>query len=116
MRHIHPVETYGLKFNMEGLSVSILTDTRYFEELARFYKTDLLIIAVVFYEPRPGIDHLSLPEVEALIRKIKPKKTILTHFGMTMLKAKPHVQAQALSERLGTEVVAASDGMVLDFP
>jgi len=115
MRHIHPSETYGLKFKMNGVSVSILTDTRYFEELTDFYKTDILIISVVFFEPRPGIDHLSLTEAQDLIKQIKPKKAILTHFGMTMLKAKPHIQAQVLTRRLGIEVEAAYDGMMLNF-
>ena len=115
MRHIHPAETYGLKFKMKNTSVSILTDTKYFKELEYFYKTDLLIISVVFFEPRPGIDHLNFSDVETLIRDIKPKKAILTHFGMTMLAAKPHIQAQDLSRKLGIEVLAAYDGMGIDF-
>lgn len=115
MKHIHLVETYGLKFKIKDTSVSILTDTRYFKELANFYKTDILIISVVFFEPRLGIDHLCLADAESLIKDIKPKKAILTHFGMTMLKAKPHIQAQGLSKRLGIEVKAAYDGMTLEF-
>jgi phosphoribosyl 1,2-cyclic phosphodiesterase len=113
MKHIHPVETYGLKFEIKNTSVSLLTDTKYFKELVDFYKTDILIICVVFFEPRPGIDHLNLLDVESLIKDIKPKKTILTHFGMTMLKAKPHIKAEELTKRLGIEVVAAYDGMTL---
>ncbi len=125
MRHIHPVETYGLKFSLNAvpqnagkinnITVSLLTDTKYFNELIDFYKTDILIISVVFFEPRPGIDHLNFSDVESLIREIKPKKAILTHFGMTMLAAKPHIQAEALTKKLGIEVVAAYDGMTLNF-
>ena len=115
MQHIHPVETYGLKFKIKDTSVSLLTDTRYFPELADFYRADVLIIAVVFFEPRPGIDHLCLADAERLIQEIKPKKAILTHFGMTMLKSRPHIQAEKLSKKLGIEVTAASDGMRLDF-
>jgi phosphoribosyl 1,2-cyclic phosphodiesterase len=115
MRHIHPVETYGLKFNIRNTSVSLLTDTRYFPQLADFYRADLLIICVVFFQPRPEIDHLSLSEAESLIKDIKPKKAILTHFGMTMLKAKPHLQAEKLTQKLGLEVLAAYDGMSIKF-
>lgn len=93
MRHVHPVETYGLKFTIKNTTASYLTDSKYFEELKDFYKTDILIICVVFFEPRPGIDHLNLADVETLIASIKPKKVILTHFGMTLIKAKPHIQA-----------------------
>lgn len=115
MRHIHPVETYGIKFNMHKTSVSLLSDTKYFKELENFYKTDILIISVVFYQPRPGIDHLCLLDAESLLKEIKPKKAILTHFGMTLLAAKPHIQAQDLSLRLGVEVQAAYDGMTVVF-
>lgn len=115
MKHIHPVETYGIKFGINKTSVSILTDTRYDSELIDFYRTELLIVSVVFFEPRPGIDHLCLSDAEQLITQIKPKKAILTHFGMTMLKAKPHIQAEELTRKLGIEVLAAYDGMTIDF-
>ncbi len=115
MRHIHPTETYGLKFNLGDTSIGLLSDTKFFKDLEGFYKTDLLIISVVFFDPRPGIDHLCLADAEEIIKACKPKKAVLTHFGMTMLKAKPHIQAQKLTERLGIEVVAAYDGMSLKF-
>ncbi|MFA6129860.1 MAG: MBL fold metallo-hydrolase [Candidatus Omnitrophota bacterium] len=115
MRHIHPCETYGLKFKIGKTTVGLISDTRYFPELADFYKTDVLIIAVVFYEPRQGIDHLSLNEAGMIISTLKPGKAVLTHFGMTMLKANPLKQAEKLSKELGVEVIAAYDGMKLDF-
>lgn len=115
MPHIHPITTFGLKFRIEDTSVSLVTDTRYFSGLKDFYDTDILIIAVVFAEPRPDIDHLSLPEAELLIKEIKPKKAILTHFGMTMLKARPQRLAEELSRKLGINVQAAYDGMKLEF-
>jgi phosphoribosyl 1,2-cyclic phosphodiesterase len=115
MRHIHPVETLGLKFKIKNTSISLLTDTRYFKGLNKFYQTDIIIICVVFKEPRPGIDHLSLDDAAQIISDIKPKKAILTHFGMTMLKAKPRIQAEELSKKLGIEVIAAGDGMSLEF-
>ncbi len=115
MRHIHPVETYGIKFKIKDKTISFLTDTKYFKGLRDFYSTDILVLSVVFFSLRPDIDHLSLLEVEDLIKDLKPKKTILTHFGMTLLKAKPHIQAQSLKEKLGLEVVAAYDGMTLKF-
>ena len=37
----------------------------------------------------------------------------VSHFGMTMLKAKPRELAAAMSDRLGLEVLAARDGMTL---
>lgn len=115
MRHIHPVETYGLKFKIGDLSVAFLADTKYFAELTDFYKSDILIICVVLFEPRPEIEHLCFFDVESLINQIKPKKAILTHFGMSMLKMKPYKQCEELSKKSGIDVVAAYDGMTLDF-
>ncbi len=115
MRHIHTVETYGIKFKIGRTSVSYLVDTKYFPELKDFYSTDILIISVVFYQPRPEIEHLSLADAKQIISSTQPQKAILTHFGMTMLKAKPHLLAQELTKELGIEVAAAYDGMTLSF-
>ncbi len=115
LRHIHPVETYGLKFTLNGKTISLLSDTRYFKELIDFYKTDILIIGVVFAQPRPDIDHLCFDDVRHIVNQIRPKKVIMTHFGMTMLQAKPHLKAEELSKELGIEVEAAYDGMTVDF-
>jgi len=104
-----------LKFKIGKTTVGLISDTRYFSELADFYKADVLIIAVVFYEPRQGIDHLSLKEAGMIINRLKPAKAVLTHFGMTMLKADPFKQAEKLSRESGVEVIAAYDGMKLDF-
>ncbi|MDD5080096.1 MAG: MBL fold metallo-hydrolase [Candidatus Omnitrophica bacterium] len=115
MRHIHPVETYGLKFKINGKEVGLLTDTRYFAQLADFYDVEMLIAGVVFREPRPGIDHLSVAELKGLILGLKSKgrlkKVILTHFGMSMLKAKPRNVAMDLARETGVDVIAATDGM-----
>ena len=115
VKHIHPVETYGLKFHLAKIGISLIVDTRYFKELESAYKADILIINTVFFSPHPDIDHLCLEDVQNLIRNIKPKTAILTHFGMTMLKAKPHLIAQQLKERLNTEVISAYDGMRFEF-
>jgi ribonuclease BN (tRNA processing enzyme) len=61
------------------------------------------------------IDHLSIEDVKSILKEVKPRLTILTHFGMTMIKAKPWVVAAELEKELGLKVIAASDGMKLDL-
>ncbi|MDD4910564.1 MAG: MBL fold metallo-hydrolase [Candidatus Omnitrophica bacterium] len=112
-RHRHPAETYGLKIKLAGSSVSLITDTAYFGGLEDFYKADILIISVVFYEPRPDVQHLSFPEAKKIIENIRPKKAVLTHFGMTMLAHKPHILCEAFARESGIDVSAAYDGMTL---
>jgi ribonuclease BN (tRNA processing enzyme) len=115
VRHIHPVETYGLLFKTEKHTFSYIADTRYFDGLLKSYGGELLIINVVFSEPRPEIDHLSVPDAKRLITELKPKVAILTHFGMPMWRARPWEIAQRLTEETGVRVVSARDGMRFDL-
>ena len=113
LRHVHPVETYGLVFHSGGHSIAYITDTRYFDALLKSYKkADLLIINVVLTEPRPTVDHLTLAEAEKIIAGVKPKAAILTHFGMNVWRAHPWEAAAAITERTGVRVIAARDGMI----
>jgi ribonuclease BN (tRNA processing enzyme) len=115
-RHIHPVETYGLVFESPGYTTGYIADTRYFEGLAKSYTgSDLIIINMVFIEPRPPIDHLSVPDVERLVKEIKPKTAILSHFGMHVWKARPWLVAEELAQKTGIRVIAARDGMKFDL-
>ncbi|HVN67380.1 MAG TPA: MBL fold metallo-hydrolase, partial [Candidatus Sulfotelmatobacter sp.] len=113
VRHRHGVETYGLVIRGGGRTVSYITDTKYFPELARHYERDVVIISVLSPGPTP-FDHLSVEDARPIIKTLKPKVAILTHFGMRMLKARPWAVAEQLSKELGTKVIAASDG--LTFP
>jgi ribonuclease BN (tRNA processing enzyme) len=61
------------------------------------------------------IEHLSVEDVKIILKKAKPRLTILTHFGMTMIKAKPWVVAAELEKELGLRVIAASDGMKINL-
>jgi len=90
-----------------------MADTRSFKALAKFYKVHTLIMSVVFLEHRPGIDHLSIEDAAILIKEIKPGRAVLTHFGMRMLAANPYLQAKRLTQALGVETIAATDGMTL---
>ena len=115
IRHIHPVETYGMRFKTGEHNFSYIADSRYFDGLWQNYGGELLIINVVFLEPGRPIDHLSVPDAKRIIMELKPKVAILTHFGMTMWRAKPWEIAQRLSEETGVKVMAARDGMKFDL-
>lgn len=115
VRHKHPVETYGFIFETPRHTFSWIVDTRYFEDLADHYEGDVLVINVVRLKPGAPLDHLSLPDVKSIIEKRRPKTAILTHFGLTMWRAKPWELAERLSEETGITVVAARDGMKFDL-
>jgi ribonuclease BN (tRNA processing enzyme) len=122
VRHVHMVENYGLIFKTKKHTIAYITDTRYFEGLGSYYRGDLLMLNLTFMHKRtvpdrPGapMDHLSEPDAEQLIKEIKPKTTILTHFGMGVWKAKPETVAAALTEKTGSKVIAATDGLVYNL-
>ena len=122
VRHIHMVENYGLIFKTPKHTIAYITDTKYFEELGSYYRGDLLMLNLTFLHPRlvpnrPGapLDHLSEPDAERLIKEIKPKTAILTHFGMGVLRAKPELVAAELTQKTGIKVIAATDGMTYDL-
>lgn len=115
VRHDHgDVETYGINFFGSKRSVSYITDTKYFPELGQLYRGDVLIISVVRLEPSP-YNHLCVDEVRRIIEEVRPKAAILTHFGMTMIQAKPWEIADRLSRETGLNVLAARDGMTFDL-
>jgi ribonuclease BN (tRNA processing enzyme) len=115
VRHQHSVETYGLKFSVGERSFSYIADSRYFDGLIDNYKTEMIILNVVFMKPRDGIAHLSILDAEKIISGIKPKTAILNHFGMSVWKANPWNVAEQLTQRTGIKVLAAQDGMIFDL-
>ncbi len=111
VRHRHPVETYGFIFRTPRHTVAWITDTKYFDGLADYYRGELLVINVVMLEPRDGVDHLAISEARRIIQEAKPRVAILTHFGMSIWRSKPWEIAQKLAQDTGIKVIAARDGM-----
>lgn len=117
VRHLHPVETYGLLFKLPYGKIGFIVDTAFFPELLESYRgIDLMVLNLMLFDPPPAarIQHLDLIGARRLIEGIKPKVTVITHFGMTLLKHKPHLVAGRLQEETGHKVIAARDGMTLE--
>ena len=118
LRHQHQMETYGIIFDYYGRRISFMVDTHYFPELTRDYEnSDILVMNVVRSSAHESdtVMHLCIDDVREILTRIRPRKAVLTHFGMTMLRAKPWVVAEGLSHELGVDVIAASDGMTLEL-
>ncbi len=109
IRHKHLAETYGLKLIREDYSISYISDTKFFPALITAYQADVLILNLLRLKPSK-INHLSVPDCEKIIFEINPKVAIITHFGMTMLRAGPWNIARQLKEKTGVTVLAAEDG------
>jgi phosphoribosyl 1,2-cyclic phosphodiesterase len=115
LRLSHSVENYALTFKGGGKIISLISDTRYFPELEEAAgEEDVLILHVVLLQRRE-IDHLCLEDAKGIIRARRPKLAVLTHFGMSMLRAKPWELASSMEQELGVRVMAAYDHLRLDL-
>ncbi len=112
VRHAHgQVETYGVIVDSGEGRIGFVVDTKYTADLAAKYAgCQLLVLNVVLKDWKPGIDHLCLGEAAEVIRQVRPRLAVLTHFGMSMLRANPRELADQLSAQLGVPVQAATDG------
>jgi phosphoribosyl 1,2-cyclic phosphodiesterase len=117
IQHRHPVETYGLIFHL-NMTIGLIADTRFFNELPDYYQVDYLILNVLRSQPIENheiIEHLAVDDARAIIDRVKPKAAILTHFGFKMIQEGPDVIAERLSDETGVNVIAAQDGMKWEF-
>jgi ribonuclease BN (tRNA processing enzyme) len=115
--HVHGCQTYGLNF-IEGKNVflSFITDTQYFEGIEEKYPGDVLIANILLFEKKENIMHLSLDDARTILHKSACKVFIMTHFGLTMIKNKPHELALKLQEEFkDKKIIAAYDGMNFDL-
>ncbi len=120
VRHLHGGEAYGLRLQTPRVRISHVADTFYFPELVRHYAPcDVLIVHMVLYQVAPErkkrILHMDLADATRLVAEVRPRMALLTHFGMTVLDAKPWLLAEKMSAETGVRVVAARDGMTFDL-
>ncbi len=115
VRHLHPVETYGIKLICQNKRISYITDTRFFTGLIDAYQAEIIIVNMTFLKPFHGerAYHLSCDEAIPLITGIKPNVAILTHFGKGVIEAGPEKIAQHIEKETGIPVIAATDGLIL---
>jgi ribonuclease BN (tRNA processing enzyme) len=115
LRHRHSVETYGITFQAAHHTISYIADSLYFDGLSSAYRSDLLIINVVFSHPVPRVDHLAIPDVREIVKNLRPRTAIITHFGTHLYEENPVIVAHRLTEETGIRVIAARDGMEFDL-
>lgn len=113
----HTDETaIGFKITIEGKVIGYTSDTEYFEELGRMFAgCDLLILNNLrpFGQYLGG--HLTSDGAAKILKDAKPKKAVIQHFGMQMLRAGPEAEAKMIEKESGIETIAAKDGMRIEL-
>jgi phosphoribosyl 1,2-cyclic phosphodiesterase len=115
LAHDHGVETYGYRLTAPGLRAAHVVDTFWLDRLPEAYGgVDLLLVNTTREKGRDRrYLHLGADDAELLVREIRPRLAVLTHFGMQLVRAPPERVALAISERTGVPTVAARDGWLL---
>lgn len=115
-RHGDP-QTVGVKVDVLGIgAVGYTSDTEYFPGLGEGYRgTRLLVLCTMRPRGMPLPLHLSVDDALKVISEARPSCVVLTHFGMSMLKAGPDVEAAYLEGETGIPSIAAKDGMRIDL-
>ncbi|RJX16233.1 MBL fold metallo-hydrolase [Candidatus Bathyarchaeota archaeon] len=111
--HYDP-DTVGFKITFsEGFTLGYTSDTEYFDGVGKVYENvDLLILCVIRPRNSPLEWHMCVDDAIKILGEAKPKKAIITHFGMRMITyTKPEVEAKYIEEQTGIPTIAAYDGM-----
>jgi ribonuclease BN (tRNA processing enzyme) len=115
MHHDEP-SAFGFKLGIEGKIIGYITDTEYMESLGKdFAGCDLLIINCIKPEGDKYVGHLKTGDVVEILKAAKPKRCVITHLGLKMLRIGPGNEAQKIQEASGVETIAARDGMRLNI-
>ncbi len=113
MRTPHTDESLAIHVRDGEKTFVYTSDTAFDETLATFSnRVDLLVIECSFVRDKPAKKHLELAEAMHVIRKARPRRTVLTH----LYPEWDNVDFAAEIRRFETvcEVIQASDGLTID--
>ncbi len=115
-RHGDP-HTVGVRIDSPEVgSVGYTSDTEYFPGISRGYRgVRLLILCTMRPRGMPLPLHLSVDDALKVVEEAKPTCIVLTHFGMSMLRAGPELEATYLEGETGIPSIAAKDGLRIDL-
>ena len=75
---------YGFRFESEAFTWAYVPDSISLTDLTPWRELDLLILGTSFYKENAALEKCSVydvQEVVALLKKLKPKRTVFTHLG-----------------------------------
>ena len=106
---------FGIKLYTPDFCLVYSSDTALSKEVVKQYvKADILILNCT----NPAMvksDHgLCSAEVIQILKAVKPKLALITHFGKKMLEADPLIEARNIQRESKIQTLAAQDGLVID--
>lgn len=102
----------GFKIFTPDFTLSYSGDTAYSNEIVDQYKdSDIIILNTVYPKDVKSDINLTLDDTIKIVKRIKPKLCIITHFGNKLIDADPIYEAREIQKETGTQVIAAVDGL-----
>ena len=115
LKTIHSEKAIGFKFFTPLYTLAYSSDTKYSIEIAEEYKnSNILILNVPYLKTDKEQEGLSKDDAIKIIKEVKPKLAVITHFGIDLLKADPLYEIRDIKKETESQVIAATDGMVIN--
>ena len=106
---------FGFVLEMDGARIGYTSDTEYFEGISGQYRGCDVLVANCLKPKKDEIPgHLYSGAVARLFSEAEPRLGVLTHLGMSMVKAGPEKEAKKIKKESGIRAIAAKDGMKID--
>ncbi len=114
-KHSDPT-TVGMIFETENIRICYMADTAFDPALLEDYgDPDMLVLPVTRPLGARIPHHLCTEDASVLVRKLKPRIAVLTHFGIKMLRASPVKEARWITSQTGIRTLDAVDGLHIDI-
>lgn len=115
VKHDEPT-TFGFKLFLEGKVIGYTSDTNWFDELGeKFSGCDMLIVNCLKPYADGIPDHLETADVIKLLKKARPAKAAISHFGLKMIRSDPDLEAKKIEHQTDVETIAAEDNMKIEI-
>ncbi len=112
--HSEP-NTIGFRILTPDFNLVYTSDTDYSNKLIDAYKDcDILILNVVNPTQFKTTGNLCTEDAIKIIEKVKPRLSIITHFGIKMVEADPINEAREIQKQTKEQVIAAKDGLSIN--
>lgn len=106
-------DAIGFKFFTSNFILAYSSDTKFAPELIDEYKGSNILILNVPSIKDPKAN-LCIEDAIKIIKEVKPKLAIITHFGTDMVKGDPLSLTRNIQMAAGVQVITAKDSMVIN--
>lgn len=108
-------DAVGIKIITSSFSLGYSNKTKYLAKLKdAFQDVEILILELPLKTANPKEEGLCIEEVEKLVEEIKPQLTVLTGFGISIIKEDILEITRSINRKTNCQIIAAKDGFSFD--